>query len=98
MEVILMTIKPKPLPPPPGVVRIDTYRVFHYSSGKSDIRVWGWENSVRKTYVWTNVDPLRALLMVDLLRNENMDYVHMGDGKLEVSAEPVGAGDEEWQT
>lgn len=92
MEVTLMTLKPKPLT---EYERIHTYKVSRRKSGKSSIRVWTEKNN---TCVWADLSDISTLTMVDLLRNEKPVWVHIDSKTLEVSAEPVGAGDEDWQT
>jgi len=76
--------------------KITTYRFVHEDSGsragKSVIQIWV-VNTRECVYRYQNLTPERALLLLDVLRNEKPVYIDRNSGRLEVPAEPVGEGE-----
>ena len=66
------------------------YSVLHYQNGTSRINLHFADDSFSH---YADLDPARALLLVDILRNEKPVYWTEEEGILWTGKEPVGEGE-----
>jgi hypothetical protein len=66
---------------------VSKYAVLHYRDGRTRINIYFTDGSWDYYY---DLDPQRALLLVDLLRNEKPVYWTEGPDILWTGKEPVG--------
>ena len=75
-------------PTPPHIVKqIEKYAVLHYRDGTTRINIYFTDGSWD---FYTKLDPAKALLLVDLLRNEKPVFWTEGPDILWTGREPVG--------
>ncbi|NVM27730.1 MAG: hypothetical protein HWN65_02720 [Candidatus Helarchaeota archaeon] len=66
---------------------IKEYALLHYKTGKTAVHLF-FKDGSKETYA--DLDPARALLVVDILRNEKPVYWTAGPDILSTGKEPVG--------